>query len=248
MKVFPCHVATKAPYTSRGFLSATDDPRVIDRWAWHYPGCLWGFPIPPDVFVVDKDPRHGGDVVLERLEAEHGRLPSTRTTRTRSGGDHTWLGAGGAEIRQTAGLLGPGLDTRTHGRGYVIVPPSAGYSWLSEGPIAPAPAWLVDMLRPVATPVRAITVPSGRRAGYGEAALRDECQQVAAIPVGAGLRNHGLFVAACRLGELVGAGVLDENRAIEALTAASTLPEREARSTARSGLNRGRLQPRQVAS
>ena len=38
--------------------------------------------------VLDVDPRSGGDKVLERLEAEHGKLPDTERVATGGGGLH----------------------------------------------------------------------------------------------------------------------------------------------------------------
>ena len=67
----------------------------------------------------------------------------------------------------------------------------------------------------------------------------------------AGHRNHTLYVAAARLGELVGAGVLADYEAAQWLREAaltSGLPDREARRTILSGLNRGMSHPREVSA
>jgi hypothetical protein len=50
-------------------------------------------------------------------------------------------------VRNSASLLGPGLDVRAEG-GYVVVPPSrteAAYEWVDRSAPAP-PAWLVGLL------------------------------------------------------------------------------------------------------
>lgn len=247
-KRFPCRPFDKKPYTNHGFHSASDDPSLLDYWAWKYLGCLWGTTPPEGAFVVDEDPRHGGDVTLGELVARYGTFPETRTTRTRGGGCHYWLSAD-CEIRQDAGrLLGTGLDVRVHKKGYVIVPDSPGYTWLNDGPIAPAPTWLVEKLAvPVEKP-RAPVVTSQPKKGYGAAALRKECENVANIPVGLGQRNHGLYLAAVRMGTLVGAGVIDVYTAAQALLNATSLPAAEAKGTILSGLTWGAGHPRQVRS
>jgi hypothetical protein len=202
------------------------------------------------LFVVDVDPRHGGDESLARLVSDHDRLPATRTTGTRSGGRHLWFGTA-EQVRQdqSGQCLGPGLDTRVHGRGYVIVPPSRGYIWLDKRLIAQAPGWLVDRLR--AAPPMAVRQPLTTRhrgSRYVDAAVRDECDSVRTCPIGAGVRNVTLHRAACRLGQLVGAGLLQEDRAKRELLAATSLPEREAAATIISGLGWGRDHPRDVTA
>ena len=53
----------------------------------------------------------------------------------------------GTEIRNSAGLLGAGLDVRGEG-GYVVVPPSrtqSSYQWVDSSPLAEA-SWLIERL------------------------------------------------------------------------------------------------------
>jgi hypothetical protein len=53
----------------------------------------------------------------------------------------------GAQIRNSAGLLGPGLDVRGEG-GYVVVPPSrtqSSYQWIDSSALAEA-SWLIERL------------------------------------------------------------------------------------------------------
>lgn len=245
---FPCRPSDKRPYTRHGFKSASSDPRQHDEWLWRFPDCLKGQPVRLGEFVVDVDPRHGGDVTLAELLEVNGPLPQTRRTRTRSGGEHWWLSAD-VEVRQDSigKYLGAGLDVRVGGKGYVIVPDSPGYTWIDNGPVRPAPAWLVAKLAvPPAETRTSSTVPSGPSKGYGAAALRKECETVASIPVGLGQRNHGLYLAAVRMGTLVGAHVLDEYTVAQALLAATSLPAGEAETTILSGLNWGADHPRQV--
>lgn len=249
LAIFPCQPANKRPYTMRGFHDATRDPAVIRCWERQYGTCLWGAAIPDGLFVLDVDPRHGGRASLARLEHRHGRLPATLTSRTRSGGRHYWYTVAGT-VRQSQGDLAPGLDTRVAGKGYVICPGvSPGWEWVDTRPPAPAPAWLPLLLRPrpaVRSTTDAPLPPAGstRRARYGQAALAAECGEVAATPIGQGVRNVRLHRAACRLGQLVADGTLNRDDVEAALLAASTLPDHEARATIRSGLDWGQTNPR----
>ena len=98
-----------------------------------------------------------GSCSLTRLEAEHGELPETYIVGTGSGGAHyyfTWAGVD-FDLRNSAGKLGPGLDTRGNG-GQVVAPPSRAddpthfqrYTVLTGAPPVPAPAWLLKLLKP----------------------------------------------------------------------------------------------------
>ena len=246
--LFPC-MPNKRPYSRHGFKSASDDPATLDYWAWKYPGCLWGAPIPDGLFVLDVDPRHAGDQTLAELTDIEGALPLTLTCRTRSGGLHYWFSTP-APVRQDSrgNLLGPGLDTRCAGRGYCIVPPSKGWIWTAIVPVAESPEWLVRRLRrPEPKPRSAPRlIGNGRRLSYAEAALKGEVEAVRSCPIGLGVRNATLHRSACRLGQLVGAELLDVHKVTDALLAASSLPEKEALATITSGVSWGANHPRQV--
>jgi hypothetical protein len=78
------------------------------------------------VLDVDVDQARGNDgrASLAELEAEHGKLPQTVSTRTPRGGLHLlFRWSPHDSLRNSAGKLGPGLDVRGDG-GYVIMPPS----------------------------------------------------------------------------------------------------------------------------
>jgi hypothetical protein len=70
--------------------------------------------------------------------------------RTPSGGFHYYF-RWQHPLGNSAGKLGPGLDTRGEG-GYVVVPPSiidgSYYEWMNEGDPAELPAWLLERLLP----------------------------------------------------------------------------------------------------
>lgn len=84
---------------------------------------------------------------------------------------------------------------------------------------------------------------------YAQVAVAAEVAKLQAAPHGG--RNQQTFQSAAALGELVGAGILDEEDTRAALLDAATaagLPWREARDAVKSGLRRGRSKPREVQS
>jgi len=101
------------------------------------------------IFVLDVDPKHGGDVSLRELEQKHGPLPETYTVETPSTGEHRYFkycAQGNDTIRNSAGEIGPGIDIRGDG-GQVVAPGSRldGKTWRELNPdVEPveAPAWL----------------------------------------------------------------------------------------------------------
>jgi hypothetical protein len=98
--------------------------------------------------VLDVDPDAGGSESLAKLERLGGPVPTTARSRTGGGGIHLFFRyPRGKEIRNSAGLLGPGLDVRGEG-GYVVVPPSrtqGAYVWVGRSPLAEA-SWLIERL------------------------------------------------------------------------------------------------------
>src|SRR5215211_1520008 len=93
-------------------------------------------------------PRRCGLESLAMLEGASVPAPKTATARTGGGGIHVFFRyPRGTEIRNSAGLLGPGLDVRGEG-GYVVVPPSrtkGPYQWVDSSPLAEA-SWLIERL------------------------------------------------------------------------------------------------------
>jgi predicted P-loop ATPase len=102
------------------------------------------------VFVVDTDIKPGinGDMALTSL----GGMPTTRTVRTGSGGNHYYLNLPeGFNVHNSSGLVGPGIDIRGEG-GFVVGPGSphksgGSYELVLDAPVADAPEWLLAILR-----------------------------------------------------------------------------------------------------
>lgn len=251
-----CPSPGKHPRTPRGLLDGSSDPATITAWWSRWPtaniGVVTGRGGRVPLLVVDVDGAEG-EASCKALQRRHGALPATRWVLTGSGGWHAYFRAPEGPLGNSAGKLGPGLDTRCD-NGYVICPPSRHasggiYSWHNAIPAAPAPAWLVSLLRPPAPAPRApLRLVRGGDA-YVDAALRSECEAVAATAKGG--RNHRLNAAAYSLGSLVGAGRLDESVAAAAVLDAGLacgLGQVEVERTVRSGLRAGQAHPREVVA
>ncbi len=142
--VFPVR-RDKRPYTEHGFKDASIDEAMIRGWWERWPDAGIGTPTGPDWFVLDAD----HEQALTALEADHGQLPPTVQVVTPRPGRHIYLRG---EVTNGRGALPNELDVRGRG-GYVLLPPSPHtngiYEWRTapdETPIAPAPAWLLELL------------------------------------------------------------------------------------------------------
>lgn len=154
-----CHSPGKHPRCKNGFKDSTTDVEQIRRWWTAAPKASIGIATGDvsGLWVMDVDPKDGGNERLAELEADHGALPATPRTITGSGGSHILF-------RQRPGLrlsqgkqgnaLGAGLDVRADG-GYIVAPPSLHiggnqYRWV-EGteslPIAEIPEWIIELER-----------------------------------------------------------------------------------------------------
>lgn len=219
--VFPCG-ANKRPVVERGFYAATRDP-VEARALFLRPGAaLIGVPTGSisDLVVLDFDIKRDANGLAWLRENEH-RLPRTRRHRTRSGGEHLLFRHPGVTIRNSAGVLSPGVDVRGDG-GYIIVPPSEGYEILDAAMPAEMPVWLVAQLlakrEPEPTPVvnyevRPLTYSDGSAWGLG--ALRRACDAIRSAADGT--KHATLNREAYSIGGLVTGGDLVEGVARAAL-------------------------------
>ena len=109
---------------------------------------------PSGFFVLDIDPEHGGFDSMRKAVAEHGKMPTTYIVRTGSGGFHYYFAMPDFDVTNRNKPLRepyPGLDIRGTG-GQVVAPPSVSskgaYAVQQDAPVAPAPDWLLDLLRP----------------------------------------------------------------------------------------------------
>ncbi|KIZ17365.1 bifunctional DNA primase/polymerase [Streptomyces natalensis] len=184
---------------------------------------------PAGLVVVDldvpknntKDAPSGATTFQALCERAGQPMPTTYTVRTPSGGGHLYFTAPpGARLPNTAGALGPRIDTRAGG-GYVVAPtsttPTGTYDVLDNAPAAPLPQWLLSALAPRSRPAPArfapITVSASR---YADAAFNNEVRAVATAAEGT--RNATLLRAARALGRLVASGDLPRAQVEEALS------------------------------
>lgn len=188
---------------------------------------IWGVQRPPNVgivtgpqsgiFVLDVDA--GGDKVgfasLNQLTSQYGELPETREADTGSGGKHVifrWPAS--QEVTNSNRNLPPDLDIRGKG-GFIVAAPSVtlkgDYYWVDEGetPVADAPRWLLDLLRPPERPQREYDDMNGstpmdpaRLDAYAERVVDQEINKLRALQGANSGWNQGVFQACCNLYEI----------------------------------------------
>jgi hypothetical protein len=188
-----CEHVGKHPRTPHGFKDATTDPIIIGEWWTQSPDANIGIPTGAvsSFFVLDVDPRHGGNESLAILEHQIGPLPKTATVRSGSGGSHYYFKhPAGQRITSSTCIGGfDGLDIRADG-GFIIVAPSLHssgnrYEWiygLSE--IASPPTGLLDLLKK-------------DKSGNSGERRRDTSSILDGVPEGE--RNEAIFTLACRM-------------------------------------------------
>lgn len=193
-----------------GFYDASTDSAWADRHWTERPDHGIGARPGADQFVLDVDPRHGGDVSLSKLEARYGTLPQTFTVITGrgDGGRHLWFSGADGPVRSQ---LCTGVDVLSQSRGSAVMPPSVhwftGLPYRFQTPlavIAAAPSWLCDLVaRPEPSgicswPVRRMSPSQARRRGRGLVGV--------VANAAAGQRHIALYWAARRAAE---EGLLD---------------------------------------
>lgn len=265
---------------SGGCHAASDDPAQVERWWTRWPSANIALACGPRSGVLALDIDHKGAVdgfaALAELEREFSPLPATVQSRTPSGGAHV-LFAYPANVHPAnrVGLkrfapdgsrkVYAGLDVRGRG-GSICLPPSRKgsgcYEWARDpfaADLAPVPDWLLALMLSEPPPREPVKLSARRDqperlSRYVCSAVNGECREVAAMAPGSG-RNHRLFLASARLGELVGAGALLQDEAEAALERAATecglVGEdglRSVRLTIASGIRRGVQNPRELAA
>jgi putative DNA primase/helicase len=143
-----CPSPGKHPATASGFKDAAADEQTIRGWFGGGKAYNVGIAAGKEsgLVVMDVDPKNGGDQSIQDY-----KLPQTLEVITGSGGRHYYFQhPQDAEIRNSAGKLGRGLDVRGDG-GYVVAPPSIHasgneYRWAVD-PRAISPATWPEELR-----------------------------------------------------------------------------------------------------
>lgn len=148
-RVIPLKPNGKVPLTKHGCNDASADPDVIAGWWLRWPDANVGVATGDGAFVVDLDVKNGvdGEATWRALQHAHGVAPRTRAVRTPSG-LQLYFNSSAAIVPCSVGKLGPGIDIRGRG-GYVVaagVIDGRAYE-TSPAAIAPAPAWLLELVR-----------------------------------------------------------------------------------------------------
>src|SRR5690349_8685581 len=74
-----CSHIGKHPRIAKGWHAASKEPAIVSNWWRRWPEANIGLVCQKNgVFVLDVDPRHGGDETLAKLQAEYGPLPVTK--------------------------------------------------------------------------------------------------------------------------------------------------------------------------
>lgn len=156
--IFPCAPSRKTPATARGFLDASTDAEQIEAWWNESPAANLAIAT-AGLLVVDIDSIDGaGNPWLADQPEKLIDLAAGPLSLTPRGGRHyIFRQPAGADYRNTAGKLAPGVDTRANG-GYILLPPSIvegkPYRWPGEArldntppeQLPEPPAWLLAML------------------------------------------------------------------------------------------------------
>jgi hypothetical protein len=155
-----------------GVSDATTDAARVHHWWSCRPDANIGAAT-GSLVGIDIDPRHGG------TPATLGSLPATWRAATGGGGTHLFFRAT-SEVRNSAGLLAPGIDIRGAG-GYVVLPPSLHISGRRY-------AWEAD---PRDTPLALLPVPILQALGRQQAkATAANWRALSAGTVDEGARNQ----------------------------------------------------------
>jgi len=261
--LFPLHARTKNPAIPewKPYMEVPASPAQISAWAArpYNTGVATGRV--SGVVVLDCDN------LLARVEAESRGIPATLTVATPRG-THFYFQHPGWDVSNHAGKRwttfggGPvvdGWDLRGDG-GYVVGPGSyyvptdeelvkgkleGAYEIELDVPVAPAPAWLLELMAPrehrPSVPVRFAEETSA----YGRKCLADE---VAILEGCTSHVNDQINLSAFAIGQLVAGGEIEANEALEALTGALAVlgleHEDKACGTLERGYDAGLKEPR----
>lgn len=257
--VYPCSRTSKHGAFKGSQAAATSDLNQISRWSKEYRNANWRVVFGRSgIWGLDVDAAgvchcDDGMAAMAALVKVHGPLPPGPRARSGSGGVGLFFRHAGERIVGESGQPAPGIDPR-RGAQTQTIPPSIHivtrrpYRWLvAPWEVAPplGPAWLLTLLRPPPPPpyrrVEIATTDQARRRLYRAAFAVMDAQP--------GTRNDTLNRRGYQIGRLVGAGLLDEREAVDALYAAARdagLDHAEIRETIHSAISSGRRVPMEI--
>ena len=139
------------PLISKWQIRATDEANQIKRWWATWPNANIGIATGREsgIFVVDVDPKNGGDETLAALLKKNS-FPKTLTVKTGSGGSHVFFKCDRAIKSSNGKKLGQGIDLKADG-GYIVAarsvhPNGNQYAWNNSKPVAEPPEWLLELI------------------------------------------------------------------------------------------------------
>lgn len=156
--VFPLAPNDKVPATGHGFMDATRDADHVRYWWRKMPNANIGLATGPRsgcwVLDVDNKPAAAGYESLQRVQAQHGIVTSGYMVATATSGLHIYYRWDESRpVRNHTNRPAQAIDVRGKG-GYVVAAGSVRsmgeYVAVSDGTIAAAPDWLLDMIEPIA--------------------------------------------------------------------------------------------------
>ena len=255
-----------ANLTGHGFKDASTVADVIEAWWSKYPAANVAiYPGSAGLLVVDIDVKGevDGHDTLNILEAEHGKLPDTRTAVTPSGGVHYYFRVPGDETFGNRRIEPGGIDIRCSA-GYVVASPSSicgkAYRWTNDLKSVALPDAWVELLRdkpyvapePTERPERVKGNGGGNLRKFLEVAYTEEGNELASAHEGD--RNNALNRYGFALGQLVHLGLKVEDIIEQAEWAASQWSwshgrrdSRKDRATIERAIQDGMRSPRKVA-
>jgi putative DNA primase/helicase len=193
--------AAKHPRIAAWQREATSDLDAIGVWWLDWPHANVGLAMGGAARLVALDiDGPAGRASLAALEAQHGALPRTLTSRSgrEDGGEHRLFHVPPAldlaAIKNRASRLAPGLDVRAEG-GQIVVCPSIHlsgrpYTWIDEAPIAELPRWLFDLAAPPPAPIAPPPAPSPRTSGGADPIARAAAYLATMDPAISGSGGH----------------------------------------------------------
>ena len=241
---------------------ATCDLEKLEEWQHTYRGCGWRMVFGPsgcwglDIDAAGKDHAADGIAAFAGLVAQHEPLPARPMSRSGGGGYGLFFRHTGEPITGKSGHPAPGIDPR-RGRLSITIPPTihhrtgAPYRWVTAPwDVSPpvAPAWLLHLVKPPPEPARP-RLPQVTSTERAHRRLRRAVDAV--LDASSGTANVTLNRESFAVARHVGAGVLNEHEAVEALYAASrhrSIPHREASDTIRSAFRAGCAKPLDLRS
>jgi hypothetical protein len=257
-RVYPASRHSKAACFKGATSAATCDLDVIAGWQAEYGPCNWRVVMAGsgiwslDVDAPGQDHEADGISALKALVLKHGALPPRPTTRSGGGGYALFFSHTDEKITGATGTPAKGIDPR-RGNLTVTLPPSihvttrCPYIWapgMAPWEVNPptAPDWLLNLLKPPPEPEYrhpiANTTDAARRVLYRAAGV--------IMNAGPGQRNEALNRRSYIIGRMIGAGILAEQEAVDALYGAARatgLSHHEIKATLKSSLSSGMRQP-----